>query len=87
MRALGLFWITARPRRDRLDALAVALAEQPHRVHGERGTPPVLIQHVADLAEILLQPVDPAAVEDLFHINVRSCPARPHKFLATQTPK
>ena len=87
MRALGVLGVTARPSRDRLDALAVALAEQPHRVHGERSPAPIVAQHLADLAEVLLQPFDPAAVEGLLHINVRSCSARASKFLAAKNHK
>ncbi len=45
-----------RTRGERLDALAFRLAQQPHRVRRERGTPMAVADDLADLIQVLLKP-------------------------------
>lgn len=55
------------PGRDRLDALALAIAEDPHRIDRERSAAGVVPEHVPDAIEILLQPLFRGMIHDWAH--------------------
>jgi transposase len=46
----------ARPRRDRLDALALSVAKKPHRVHGKGRTLLLVVEEQTDAVDVVLHP-------------------------------
>ena len=67
VRALRRLWDLRGCRRQRLDALALVLAEDPHRVQRERRTTALFSETRADLLEVALQATDARRVQLVGH--------------------
>jgi hypothetical protein len=74
MRSIDLRRIAARTSRDRLYAFALAIPENSHRVDRERLPSAVVLQLLADLAEIAGQPLCGGTVNQVAHEARRSRP-------------
>jgi hypothetical protein len=61
---------------DGLDALALGIPEQAHRVGGKGGASALVAQHLADSREVPFQSLNSRVVEELRHSNVSSRRAR-----------
>jgi len=67
MQSIGLGGIGAGAGGDRLDALALGIAEQAERVQRERGAPLLVAEHVSDAIEVGLQPRLTVVIEEKIH--------------------
>src|SRR5260370_31097972 len=73
LRPLRRLGVVRCPRRQRLDALALVLAEDSHRVERERCSTTFLAQTRADSLEVRLQTNDPLSIQLVRHPPRISC--------------